>query len=347
MRTSVNRFLLSSLKILMLFLSPIPLSLLKFVPDERWRIYLYAWTSISLLFVLVMSSVVARSKLVAAGLILLYPMIACATVASIFPRYFSAEINSIFFDRVIPPNYIHILGTDFTGRDILHSVILGGGNTYHMAFYSTCVATILGVLAGVLLVSNNHIVKIVANSLVEVFEIFPWLFLLILVVGVLNMRSQQSVFFLSEETRTAAVALAIGLSCIPVIARLLQRLIESLCEKEFVKTLLASGVSRTKVFVYNIIWKNVFPDLLMQVSFLFGLTVIIDSSLDFMMEIGFGDYGKGGYISWGTLLADARQSAIFGKDLWIVLVPGIGVVFTILGTNLIGEGLALEHKVRD
>ena len=68
--------------------------------------------------------------------------------------------------------------------------------------------------------------------------------------------------------------------------------------------------------------------------------ILIDSSLEYVLSIGFGEYGKAGYLSWGRLLADARHSAIFGERLWIIASPIVGIVLSILGANMVGDSLS-------
>lgn len=133
--------------------------------------------------------------------------------------------------------------------------------------------------------------------------------------------------------------IAIGISSLPSVARIVESRVLQLKAQRFIPALQSSNVSSFKILFYNIIWKNAISEIVVQATFLFGATILIESALGYAFEIGFGELGTGGYLSWGKILAEARRSILFSENIWIVSFPILVTVMSILGVNIIGDML--------
>ncbi|MCP4752258.1 MAG: hypothetical protein GY866_15295 [Proteobacteria bacterium] len=279
------------------------------------------------------------------GTLLIIPLFVAACLAfSDFPFFFERTLSTRF-PKNLSPSFSLPLGTDYEGRDILSTLVIGGMNAYLVATLATIVATSLGILSGLLLTMRQKVVRGVASAVTQFFEIVPQLFFVLIVLGVFN-------FWAAASAGTRLVAayavpmagFAIGISALPSIARIVENRVLQLQSRRFVTALKSSNVYPLKILIYNILWKNCLAEIVVQATFLFGATILVESALGYAFEIGFGDLGTGGYLSWGKILAEARRSILFGENLRIVAFPIAVTIMSILGVNVIGDTLVKHMK---
>ncbi|KPL06466.1 hypothetical protein AMJ86_08400 [bacterium SM23_57] len=275
-----------------------------------------------------------------AGIIFLLPILLSASAIIVFPEKILDGTVVLSFEKNLIPTRTHILGTDYKGRDILFTLLSGGGHTYFIAIIATLLSSLLGIVIGILMTLENKLFQMVVKLFVELFEILPRVFFLVIVIGILHVWIGELDYTPSQAFKVTAIGVLIGFTSIPFVARLVQRIVEKNYQSDYVLTLKASAVPRYKILFYNVLWKSVLPQLIVQISFVFGLVILIDSSLEYVLSIGFGEYGKAGYLSWGRILADARHSVIFGQKLWIIVPPILCITLSILGSNMIGDSLS-------
>ncbi len=274
------------------------------------------------------------------GLLLIIPIYLCISVASSDFEYFSARTMMTSFPKSLSPGGSFLLGTDYEGRDILATIVIGGMNAYLVATIATVIALISGIPIGLILAGSRKQSNNIASLITQFFEIVPQLFFVLIVLGVFN-------FWAANSAATRLVAfyavpmagVAIGLSSLPSVARIVENRVIQLSSQRFVMALRGSNVSSGKILFYNILWKNCLTELIVQATFLFGATILVESALGYAFEIGFGELGTGGYLSWGKILAEARRSILFIENLWIVTFPILVTIMSILGVNLIGDTL--------
>ena len=341
-----KKYFTESLTILYLILLPLICLPIRLVPDADLRFLL--WTIIFCfcfgLFLFEALRTAGFSK--AIGAIFLLPIILSASALTVFPEKIAAATEVLSFEKNLLPSGTHLLGTDYKGRDVLFSLIGGGGNTYFIAIIATLLSSFLGVVIGILMTVEQKLFRIIARLLTESFEILPWVFFLIIATGVFFVWINELNYTPPIAFKVLIIGILIGLTSIPYTARLVQRIVEKNYQSPYVLTFKASAVSRSKVLLYNVFWKKVIPHLIVQISFVFGLIILVESSLEYILSIGFGEYGKAGYLSWGRILADARHSAIFGEKLWIIVPPILCIMLSILGANIIGDSLSKSPSRR-
>jgi len=298
-------------------------------------------TLIGLLSFIAFVGIKAPSKTLWVPLVLLFPLFGFACLGFAATAFFSNLSMTAQFGQLSEPSSSHWFGTDYEGRDILATLIIGGKHAYMVASFSCLTALLFGTPLGTLLTVKFKPVRSAALGVVQFFEIVPQLFFVLIVMGVYNFwAAQAAATRLGSNYGIPIAGLAIGLSSLPSIARIVENRLLQLKSQRFVTALEASNVSSLKITGYNLLWKNCTSELVVQSTFLFGAALLLESALSFAFEIGFGDLGSGGYLSWGKLLAEARRSILFGEHSWIVLAPTLATLASILGINVLGDQIA-------
>jgi peptide/nickel transport system permease protein len=279
-----------------------------------------------------------------AGLLLLVPMLGLSFWGALDLKYYNGRAAVSSSHIASSPSEHFFMGTDYEGRDVLATIIIGSQNAYIIAISGAFVATIMGVFFAVFSSSKNILLKLPASTIIVFFEIVPQIIFIIIVLGVFNF------WFYSLGGNNVSLyaysipltSIVIGLTSMPSVARIVENSISNLKAERFISALQSSGVSKLKILLYNILWNNSLPLILIQFTTVFGTALLTESAIGYIFEIGFGDLGTGGYLSLGKLLAEARRSILFGEKLWIIMPPIIITVISILGVNIIGDTLAEE-----
>ncbi|HEY1267353.1 MAG TPA: ABC transporter permease [Candidatus Binatia bacterium] len=220
-----------------------------------------------------------------------------------------------------PPQWLggaHVLGTDNLGRDILSRIIYGARVSLLVAFAVVLISGAAGILLGAVSGYFGGKVDFAIQKLVEVVWAFPALLLAITILAFLG----QGLFNLI----LALVAQRWIQYCRVVRGQTL-----SLRDRDFVAATRALGAGSPRV-----IRRHILPNLL-QISLVIGTfsmasAIISEASLSFL---GLGV--PPGIPSWGTMLADSRS--YISTAWWLALFPGLAIFVTVLGINLLGDGV--------
>jgi peptide/nickel transport system permease protein len=250
------------------------------------------------------------------GLIFLLPVI-LAIVTGIFFTPFDSTAQNL--DQVLEaPSWRHLCGTDFYGRDLLSRLISGGRVTLGLSLSATLIAiligTMLGLTAGFL---GGMIDRLIMRS-VDVFMGFPRLFAVLLIAG----------FF---RTGLWATVIVLSLFSWMETARVVRAETLMIREALYVKSAEALGLSKWRI-VRTYIFPNLLGTVITSATLLIGTLIIIESSLSFL---GLGTREPAA--SWGTILSQGRIDPL--GAWWIALTSGMFIVITVIGFNLLGDGL--------
>ncbi len=302
-----------------------------------------ALSGLLVLGVLVWKVRIKRSKVAMVGLLLLVPLFLSPTFVLI--GYDAAEqgITEHRFERFQTPSTHGPLGTDARGRDVFLSVMVGGANTWTVTATAIIVAVFLGLICGLLAASERHLLSWFAGLVMQFFEVFPFVFFL-----AITLAAYRQYGFITQGQQSATssalfVGLMMGLISMPYLGRVIERLARQELRNPYIQNLRGSGVPGIKVLWRNILFNNIFPQVLLQISLLVGVVILMSSAVDYILEIGFGDYGQTGILSLGKLLAHGRQSVVFGEGYWAVLTPSIGILICVLGSGLLIEGFTQKY----
>jgi peptide/nickel transport system permease protein len=230
----------------------------------------------------------------------------------------SADPNKMAIrQRFKPPSLEHVLGTDNLGRSQLSRIVHGARLSLAIGFAVVLLNAIFGVLlgaaAGYFRRLDNVLMRI-ADALMA----FPAVLLAIAIAAALGPSSY-----------TAAIALSAVY--IPRTARIVRASVLVVREMEFVQAATAMGASHARI-VFKHILPNCMAPLIVQLTFVFAYAVLSEAVLSFL---GLGPAPP--TPTWGNIIAEGRQ--YMREAAWITLIPGLVLAITVLGLNLLGDGL--------
>ena len=217
-----------------------------------------------------------------------------------------------------PPSVHHWFGTDNLGRDIFSRVVAGGRISVEVAVIILSLSVVFGTTLGILAGLAGGLVDEIVMRVTDLFLAFPGFVLAAAIAATLGPSLQHTV-------------LALAVVFWPWYTRLIRGQVLSLREREFV---LAARLARagTMWIATRHIARNVLAILIVQVSLDVGYAILATSSLSFL---GLGAQPPSP--EWGALIADGRS--YIQTAWWWTVFPGIVLALTVLGFNLLGDGL--------
>jgi peptide/nickel transport system permease protein len=222
------------------------------------------------------------------------------------------------FAPFAPPSAAHPFGTDSLGRDVLARTLYGAKVSVQVAITAVTVAAVVGSPLGIVAGYVGGVVETVLMRAVDVMLGFPALVLAIGLVAALG-------FSLTN------VIIALGIVYVPQFARIARSTALSVSEEEYVDAARALGYSRRHVVLREVL-PNCLSPLLVQASLLMAFAIIAEASLSFL---GLGVQPP--TPTWGQMVSSG--SGYLTQAPWISLFPGGAILVTVLGFNLVGDGL--------
>jgi peptide/nickel transport system permease protein len=250
-----------------------------------------------------------------------------AIVAVCAPLITAADPNRMAVRlRFQEPSLVYLFGTDNLGRSMLSRVCYGGRLSLLTGVGVVALNAVFGVLIGVL---AGYVTRFDGPlmRLADALMAFPAVLLAIGVAAALG-----------SGANTVVTALAVVY--IPRTARILRGAVLVVRQQEYVEAARAVGVGHARIM-----WRHILPNcmapLIVQLSFVFAYAVLSEAVLSFL---GLGAPPE--VPSWGILIADGR--GYIREAPWLTLIPGVAIAMTVLGLNLIGDGLrdALDPRLR-
>lgn len=257
-----------------------------------------------------------KNKFALLGSILILVLIFLALLAPVISLYSPDEQN--LYNRLQPPSSKHILGTDELGRDVLSRMFFGARISLSVGLLAVAISTSIGIILGSIAGYFGRVVDNIIMRFVDIMLCIPTLFLILMLIVFLG----PSIF---------NVMLVIGLTGWTDIARLIRAEVLSLKEREFVLSAKSIGASSSRI-----IFKHILPNSLSPVfvSVTFGVAgaILLESGLSFL---GLGVQPP--LPSWGNILTSGKD--YIESAWWLTLFPGLAIFITVIGWNLLGEGL--------
>ena len=230
-------------------------------------------------------------------------------------------------NKLHPPGGAHLLGTDHFGRDILSMIMVGARTSIAVALVAVGIGMGLGVPLGLWAAARQGtwMDELIMRGN-DVFA-FPSLVIAILITAIFGAGAVNAI-------------IAIGIFNIPVFARITRGAALSLWQREFILAARVAGKSAARISVEHIL-PNVTNLLIVQGTIQFSLGILAEAGLSY---VGLG--AQPPTPSWGRMLADAQTLVSIAPHM--ALVPGFAIILTVLGLNLMGDGLRdyLDPRLR-
>ena len=224
------------------------------------------------------------------------------------------EISS----RLKEPSLTHWFGTDHFGRDILSMILVGARNSIAVALVAVIIGLGVGVPIGCWAAARGGLLDEALMRGNDVVFAFPALLSAVMITAIFGPGAINAI-------------IAIGIFNIPVFARLARGAALALWPREFILAARAAGKSAARITVEHIV-PNMANLLIVQGTIAFALGIIQEAGLAY---VGLGTQPP--QPSWGKMLNEAQTMMSFAPHM--AIVPGLAIVITVLGLNLLGDGL--------
>jgi len=266
----------------------------------------------------------AKNKMALSGL----AIIGLLFFIALFARFLSPyDPNFINIDAILlPPSGKHPLGTDQLGRDILSRMMEGAAVSLKVGLAATGVSLTIGTLLGALSGYYGRWVDTLIMRFVDVMLCFPSLFLILAVIAFL-------------EPSIVNIMVVIGLTSWMGVARLVRADFISLKQRDFILAARAIGAGDLRIIFIHML-PNALASLLVAAALGIGGAIMAESALSFL---GIGVQPP--TPSWGNILMAGKDNLDIAW--WMSLFPGLAIVITVIGYNLLGEGIrdALDPRL--
>lgn len=268
-----------------------------------------------------------RNRLAVLGLALV-GLVLLMVILSIPLAPWERVIDQDLPNKLQPPSLAHPMGTDHLGRDILARVLYGSRVSLLVGITVVAIGMSIGTVLGLMAGFFGGWIDSVISRLTDIMLAFPFLLLAIAVAAVLGPSLQN-------------VIIALGFASFPAYVRLVRGSVLSIREEQFVAAARAIGVSRRAIMLRHIL-PNLAGTLLVYGTLRISVAILAESGLSFL---GLGPQPP--QPTWGNMLTDGREYLLFFH--WLPLFPGLAILITVLGFNLLGDGLRdlLDPRMRE
>lgn len=265
-----------------------------------------------------------QRNFVIGGAITLF-MVGVAMIARFWTPHPITRLN--IAERLQGPSATYWLGTDHFGRDLLSMLMLGAGNSMAVALVAATIGLGIGVPLGALAAARGGWLDEAVMRFNDFAFAFPALLSAIMITAIFGPGAVNSI-------------IAIGIFNIPVFARLTRGSALVIWQREFVMAARVAGKGATRITVEHIL-PNISAVLIVQLTIQFALGILAEAGLSFL---GLGTQPPAA--SWGRMLSEAQTLLYLAPQL--AILPGLAIVITVLGLNLLGDGLrdVLDPRLR-
>ena len=219
---------------------------------------------------------------------------------------------------LVPPGAEHPFGTDTLGRDVFARMLYGARVSLWVGFVSVGISVCIGLALGLVAGYFRGLADECIMRFVDVMLCFPSFFLILAVIAFL-------------EPSLANIMIVIGLTSWMGVARLVRAETLTLRERDYVAAARLAGAKPKRILLVHIL-PNALAPVLVSATLGVAGAILIESSLSFL---GLGVQPP--TASWGNMLLEGKE--VLDVSPWLSVFPGLAILFTVLGYNLLGEAL--------
>jgi len=229
--------------------------------------------------------------------------------------------------KLLPPSGEHWLGTDHFGRDMLSMIMVGARTSIAVALVAVGIGMGFGVPLGLLAAARGGWIDEIVMRGNDLVFAFPSLVIAILITAALGPSALNAI-------------IAIGIFNIPVFARVTRGAALPIWTLDYIRAAQVAGKGASRISVQHIL-PNIANLLIVQGTIQFSLGILAEAGLSY---VGLG--AQPPTPSWGRMLAEAQTMVALAPH--VAIIPGLAIVVTVLGLNLLGDGLrdALDPRLR-
>lgn len=267
-----------------------------------------------------------RNRLAVIGMSITIIVVLTAIFAPVLAPYDPLELN--ITERLKPPTAKHIMGTDHLGRDIFSRVVYGARISLQVGIVAVALGTLVGLIVGATAGYLGGRVDTILMSIMDAIYAFPAILLALALVAAFG-------------ASLVTVMTAIAIVRIPIFARTVRASVLAEREKEYVEAARCIGQNSLWILLRHILPNTLAPLIVVTTTY-FATAIVVEASLSFL---GLGVPPPAA--SWGVMLNDGRK--YMEAYPHVVIFPGAAISLTVLGFNLLGDGLrdVLDPRLKD
>ena len=239
-----------------------------------------------------------------------------ALVSLAWTPHSAYELN--IANKLNPPSPTHWLGTDHFGRDVASMIMVGARNSLLVGFVAVGAGLTVGVFLGLWATARRGWVEELIMRFSDFAFAFPAILSAIMITAILGPGAVNSI-------------LAIGIFNVPVFARVTRGSAKAIWAREFVLAARAAGKGHARITLEHVL-PNVLGVIVVQATIFFAIAILAEAALSYL---GLGTQPP--HPSWGRMLNEAQTFLHLSPHL--VLFPGLAIVISVLGFNMLGDGL--------
>ncbi len=266
-----------------------------------------------------------RNRSFLTGSIITLIILSMALISFVWTPWSVIELDILL--KLKKPSLEHPFGTDHFGRDIFSMVMIGARNSIGVALIAVGIGVIIGVPVGCWAAARGGYSDELLMRGNDVVFAFPALLSAVMITAIFGPGAINAI-------------IAIGIFNIPVFARIARGAALSLWPREFIMAAEVAGKGKMRITVEHIL-PNMTNLLLVQGTIQFSLGILAEAGLSY---VGLGTQPP--WPSWGRMLNEAQTMMSFAPHM--AIFPGLAIVVTVLGLNLLGDGLrdVLDPRLR-
>lgn len=255
------------------------------------------------------------NRTIALGLFILLVVVFAALLAPWVAPYAPNKLSIV--NKLQGPSLAHFFGTDEFGRDIFSRAIYAGRISLLVSLGVVAISTVLGIILGV---TAGYFLRLDApiSRLLDAMMSFPDILLAIALVAALG-------------PSLMTVIIALGITYAPRLARIVRGSTLVIREMPYIEAAISLGLPTWQVLLRHVLL-NLASPILVQATFVFASAMLAEASLSFL-----GVGVSSDMPTWGTMLASGRE--YMNNAPWLMLFPGLAIVFSVLSLQLVGDGL--------